>query len=68
MSTKQIFEASLMLGGAALGATGALLIEPAVIGVGVIAAGTVAVMRFNDQRSAIQAAKNRFPSKLAVSK
>jgi hypothetical protein len=68
MSTKQIFEAGLMLGGAALGATGALLIEPAVIGVGVIAAGTVAVMRFNDQRSAMQAAKNRFPSKLAVSK
>jgi hypothetical protein len=57
MSTKENVEISLMLGGAALGLVGAILVEPAVIGVGVIAAGTVAVMRFKDQRSALQSAK-----------
>jgi hypothetical protein len=63
MSTRQIFELGLMLGGAALGATGALLIEPLMIGAGVVAAATVAVMRFHDQRSrqaAISSASTRF--------
>jgi hypothetical protein len=56
-----MIEAGLMLGGAALGAVGAILIEPAVIGAGVVAAGTVAVMRFKDQQSAVESAKRTAP-------
>jgi hypothetical protein len=49
MSTKQIVQAGLVLSGAALGAAGAMLIDPLVIGAGVVAAGAGAIMRFRDQ-------------------
>lgn len=42
----------MAIGGVALGAVGAILIEPMVIGLGVAATGVGAVMRFNDQRDA----------------
>lgn len=46
---KLMLEAGLMLSGAVLGAAGAALIEPAIIVVGILAAGAGAVMRFNDK-------------------
>jgi hypothetical protein len=51
MSDKKMMalEATLLLSGAALGATGAVLIQPLVIGAGVVAAGAGAIMRFNDR-------------------
>jgi hypothetical protein len=55
MSTKQKIEIILMLGCAVLGVVGSALIEPAVIGAGVVVAGAIAVIRFNDQRSALDA-------------
>lgn len=53
MSTKQklAIEAGLLLSGAALGAAGAIVIEPLVIVAGVAAAGAGAVMRYNDRHS-----------------
>lgn len=57
MSTKQMIETGLALGGVALGAAGALLIEPVVIGAGVVAAGVGAVLRYNDQRLEIESAR-----------
>ena len=51
MSAKEITEAGLMVGGAVLGTAGAALLEPVVIGAGVLAAGAVVLMRFTDQRS-----------------
>lgn len=46
---KLAIEAGLLLSGAALGAAGAIIIEPAVILAGIAAAGAGAVMRFNDR-------------------
>lgn len=48
---KLALEAGLMLSGAALGAAGAIFIEPVVITAGVLAAGAGAVMRYNDKHS-----------------
>jgi hypothetical protein len=58
MTTKQMLQAGLVVSGAALGAAGAAFIEPLVIGIGVVAAGLGAVMRFNDkhEKSEVQRA------------
>lgn len=60
MSTKQkqFVEAGLVLSGAALGAAGAIFIEPLVIGAGVLAAGVGAVMRYKErhEKSEVQKA------------
>lgn len=52
--TKLVVEAGLALSGAALGAAGAVLIEPAIIGLGVAAAVVGAVMRYNDAHGDIK--------------
>ena len=49
VKTKLMIEAGLALSGAVLGAAGAILIEPAVIAVGVVAAGAGAFLRFTDK-------------------
>jgi hypothetical protein len=59
MATKQLVETSLALGGAALGAAGAVLLEPFVIGAGAIAAGVGAYMRYQDQREEREQAAKR---------
>ena len=49
VKTKLMIEAGLALSGAVLGAAGAMLIEPAVIAAGVVAAGAGAYLRFTDK-------------------
>ncbi len=54
MSAKQIIEAGLVVSGAIAGAAGAALLEPVIIGAGVLAAGVGAAMRFADRNAAMQ--------------
>jgi hypothetical protein len=60
-----MIEAGLTVTGAVIGATGAALIEPLVIGVAVLIVAVALVMRFSDQRSAIEGAKEITPRRIA---